>query len=127
MKLSSLSAFPALIKRNFLQAKAELSGQAISRAVRIRTLREIDTAHKFYEKDKHNDKGVRIHSGRCLVGGGQPRPTGIKVRMLDGRPMQYFSDGSLRHALGRAAAKSKAAFKAKRMARRLLWAKRMAA
>lgn len=47
---------------------------------------------------------------------GAPAPTGIAVRMLDGNPMVYFNDGSLRHATGHKP--GKAARKARKKARR---------
>lgn len=118
---------PALLKKNLREAKSELQGLAISRASRVRTLKELDTTHTFFAKDERDKDGLRIRIGRCLLGCKVPVPTGLKIRMRSGHPMMYFSDGSLRHAAGRTAARSKAAFKALRMVKRRRWSKRLEA
>jgi hypothetical protein len=79
------------------KAKAEREGKALSQSRRLLPLEEIDPSS---------------------VGAGQAQQTKHLVRMLDGQPMQYFSDGSLRHPLGRAVARSKAVRKALKRARR---------
>jgi hypothetical protein len=93
------------LKENFEREKAKLQGKARSHARMVKTASEID--------------GVRQHlngaNGNTVVGA----PTPIKgavVRMLDGKPMIFHTDGSLRHALGRAT--TKAARKQLKKARR---------
>jgi hypothetical protein len=64
----------------YRQAKARLQGKAISVARRVKTAKE---------------------TIKSSLRPGPPRPVaGAYVRMLDGRPMQFYTDGSLRHALG---------------------------
>ena len=85
------------LKRHFKEAKAELRGLAISRGRRVKPLSEINSG----ERDK-------------LAGCGEnrPAPTTVGVRMLDGKPMTFYNDGSIRHAFGKPG--RKAAKKARR-------------
>lgn len=89
------------LSQNYREAKAGLTGKAISRARMIKALRDID-------------ESLLRKPGTP----GAPKPTHIVLRMMDGKPMVYFTDGSLRHILGRAPAR-KAAKKARREARRV--------
>lgn len=68
------------LRRKYQEAKAELTGQAISKARLIKRLVDID-------------------QGRLKDGPAQP--TGVVLKMLDGQPMMYYSDGSLRRVLGK--------------------------
>lgn len=86
------------LRKNYKEAKANLSGQAVSRARRIKPLAEIVGANFAAVKD------------------GPVRPTSAQVRMIDGEPMRYFTDGSLRHATGYKP--GKAARKARKKANR---------
>lgn len=83
------------LKAEYRKAKAESDGKAISRARRIRTYTELGL---------EPTKGI-------------PRPTKVHVRMLDGTPMVYFTDGSFRHFLGRAISRA-ACRQARKRARR---------
>lgn len=76
-------------KRNYVKAKGEITGEAKSVGRLVLGLRYI-----------------RQLAGQ-LTGGvtgkkfKPPKPiAGAYVRMLDGRPMQYWTDGSLRHVGG---------------------------
>ena len=71
-------------KRNLREARAERQGVALSRARRIKPFAEI---------------------GKAIVEG-RPTPTTTTLRMFDGAPMVYFSDGSLRHVTGYKAGKA---------------------
>lgn len=86
-------------KRNFEIEKARLSGTARSRARMIKQAKDVP--------------GL---ADRLVPGGGISRPTGDAVRMLDGKPMVFFTDGSLRHLVGKKT--TKAARKALKRARR---------
>lgn len=87
-------------KDNYERAKADLKGEARSHARRIKTAAEIPE--------------VGDHLSRKLQGA--PQPTKVAVRMLDGKPMMFYTDGSLRHALGKRI--TKAARKALKRAKR---------
>ena len=94
---------PAL-KNNYVRAKAELKGEALSHARRILPAQDIPSvANKLAGTNGHHQPGAP----QAI------RTTG--VRMLDGKPMVFFTDGSLRHALGRKT--TKAARKALKRAR----------
>ncbi len=70
---------------NYRKAKAEIAGQAVSKA------RLVFNGLHVPGLDIVKGKGPRV-----------ARPiAGAFVRMMDGDPMQYFTDGSLRHALGK--------------------------
>lgn len=86
-------------KRNFEREKARLSGRGRSTARMIRQAKDVP--------------GL---ADRLIPGGGISRPTGDAVRMLDGKPMVFFTDGSLRHLMGKRL--TKAARKALKRARR---------
>lgn len=77
IRVRELGVAAALLGQNIREAKAELDGKALSRARRIKPLSEIQALRP-----------------------GKPVPTAILMRMKDGDPMRYFSDGSLRHATG---------------------------
>lgn len=83
------------LKDNYRKAKADITGKATSRARRLKGLVEIDPSAR--------KPGV-------------PQPTGIRTRTIDGKPMMFFTDGSVRHAFGRAT--TKAARKRLKQARR---------
>lgn len=69
------------LQKNFREAKAELKGEGISKAVRIRPLTEVQS--------------VTVRRP-----GEAAKPTNMRLRMPDGTPMVYFTDGSLRHMTG---------------------------
>lgn len=72
------------LRDNFNKAKQELAGKAVSRA------RIVFNGHGTSLAMSHQ-KGPRV-----------ARPiAGAFIRMLDGDPMQYYDDGSIRHALGK--------------------------
>lgn len=66
-------------KQRLRETRAELQGKALSRARMLKPLSEIRP-------------GARKE--------GRPEPTDVHVRMLDGKPMTFHSDGSLRHFFG---------------------------
>lgn len=70
------------LKQNYAREKARLEGKALSHARRIKTANEIGG----------------IMSSQKL-GTTQAQPTTTAIRMFDGKPMMFFSDGSLRHAM----------------------------
>lgn len=73
------------LRENYNKAKAELVGKAVSRA------RLVFNGHHVPGLDVVTGKGPRV-----------ARPiAGAFVRMMDGDPMQYHTDGSLRHAFGK--------------------------
>lgn len=77
------------LKQNYHAAKGQMTGVAVSRARRLKSLAEISLG--------------------SLVSGKGPRPakpTSVHVRAIDGKPMTYFSDGSIRHSTGRAITKA---------------------
>jgi hypothetical protein len=82
------------LKRHFKEA--ELQGLAISRGRRVKPLSEINSG----ERDK-------------LAGCGEnrPAPTTVGVRMLDGKPMTFYNDGSIRHAFGKPSREARKASK----------------
>lgn len=88
------------LTKNYREAKAELKGEAISKAVRIKPLEEIDP--------------------NALQPNQPARPTQYLFRRPDGTPVRYWSDGSLRHATGHKPGKAarKALKRARREARR---------
>jgi hypothetical protein len=65
-----------MFRQHFREAKAELQGVAISKARLL-----------------PSQAPVADHTG-------PPAPTNVGVRMRDGAPMRYFTDGSIRHATG---------------------------
>lgn len=90
-----------LLKENYEKEKARLSGEARSEARMIL-----------------NAKDIPQISGK-LEGTGPAKPIpGVGIRMLDGKPMIFHTDGSLRHAMGRRLMKAerKALKKARREA-----------
>jgi hypothetical protein len=74
------------LKHNYKVAKAELTGQAISRARLIKQLNQIVDPLKV----------AATHAATPV-----PQPTGVGIRMLDGAPMMFYTDGSLRHQYGK--------------------------
>jgi len=82
------------LEKNYKLAKGELEGKAVSRAVRIKPLAEIAK----------------------ITNTGKPTATTARIRMPDGTPMTYWTDGSLRHSTG--FKPGKAARKALKRARR---------
>jgi hypothetical protein len=66
-------------KKHHAASKADLEGKARSKARIVKQLRDIDSSQ------------IEV---------GPAKPTGVVVRMLDGAPMRFHSDGSLRHAMG---------------------------
>lgn len=87
-------------RRQLVKARAEVKGEAVSVARKIKNASDIpEVAEKM-----------------TPGGGSPPQSTGIGIRMLDGKPMVWATDGSLRHALGRKT--TKAARKALKRARR---------
>lgn len=102
-------------KKNYRAVKAENEGKAVSVARLIKNLRDIIELAGHQVKRKKGDP---------------PRPArpipGAYVRMLDGRPMQFFTDGSLRHVAGRKPGKAKRkALKRLRMRKRPLTRQRI--
>lgn len=87
------------LKKNYRIEKAKLEGKAMSQAVRIRPLAEV----RELSKDT------------TVMPPGPARPTDARVRMPDGTPMVYWTDGSLRHLTGYKP--GKAARKAQRRSR----------
>lgn len=88
-----------VFRRHLKEVQAEQKGEARSRARMIKQAHDIPELRKAL--DAHAD--------------GAARPIqGAGVRMLDGTPMQFFSDGSLRHPFGRKVTKA-ARKKIKRM------------
>lgn len=88
------------LKQNYREAKGAITGQAVSRARLIKQLTQIVDPNKVAE----------AHASTPVA-----QPTGITVRMLDGAPMMFHTDGSLRHSFGKP---SKAARKKLKRARR---------
>lgn len=84
----------SMMAQNLRREKARLKGEALSYARRILPAAEV--------------KGV--------LEDGPVRASGVTVRMFDGKPMVFHTDGSLRHALGRKV--TKAARKQLKQARR---------
>jgi hypothetical protein len=73
------------LRDNYRKAKAQIDGKAMSAA------RLVYNGLHVPGLDIVTGKGPRV-----------ARPiAGAFVRMMDGDPMQYFTDGSLRHALGK--------------------------
>jgi len=70
------------LKQNFAEAKDHLQGKAHSKARMIKQL-----------QDAAGDQ-LRTVTDRA------PRRTRLMIRTLDGHPMMFFDDGSLRHATG---------------------------
>jgi hypothetical protein len=74
----------AELKKNFREEKARLEGKAISRARMIRQAKDIPGLAE-----------------KLTPGEGVPRSTGTGVRMMDGKTMVFYTDGSVRHVLGK--------------------------
>lgn len=73
------------LRDNYRIAKAEIAGQALSRARLV--------------FNGHHVPGLNMITG---TGPRVAKPiAGSFIRMMDGDPMQYYTDGSLRHALGK--------------------------
>lgn len=86
-----------LVKRNYANAKDEGMGKAVSKARMILNARWIPEVVKFLHPERRGL--VRRFKGR---GPFIPqRIKGARIRMLDGKLYDFFSDGSLRHAFGR--------------------------
>jgi hypothetical protein len=98
----ALRAPGALLERaqqHYREEKAKATGVAVSRARMIKQLKDI-------LKDWKRPGQPR-----------PPQPTNVTIRMMDGRLMVYFDDGSLRHVMGRSASRA-ASKKARRALRR---------
>ena len=74
----------AELKRNFLEEKARLEGKGISRARMIKQAKDIP--------------GI---ADKLTPWEGAPRSLGQGVRMQDEKTMVFYSDGSIRHVLGK--------------------------
>lgn len=96
-------------KNQFDKAKAELKGEARSHARLVKNAVDIPEVAKRLNGHNSQVRAVRA-----------PQPTGAAVRMLDGKPMMFFDDGSIRHALGKRVTKAarKALKRAKRHAKK---------
>lgn len=88
------------LKENYKKAKAEFKGEARSQARLV-----------------YNGTEIPELAGKLNIGQGRAHaiPAAF-VRMKDGDPMQFYSDGSLRHALGKKPGKA-ARKEAKRLKR----------
>lgn len=108
----------ARIFKKTLQEELEHSkGKAVSRARKLLGATMIPQVTAGLQPYK---RGEKFCLGRRPKGRGPfiARPiAGARIRMLDGRQYVFFSDGSLRHAFGRAVGKMavKAAKRAKRL------------
>lgn len=91
-----------LLRKHYKEERAKQDGVAVSQARMVKQAKDIPEVRKQ----------LAAVEG---PGGSQPIP-GAGLRMLDGKPMQFFTDGSLRHALGKRV--GKAARKAMKRARR---------
>lgn len=126
------------LTRHYREAKATLEGKAISKARLIKTLTAIDATQllsrsapkihpepgrfrQFFRGDLWRRRMTFRERMQWLYER-RPRATKIGLRMLDGRPMVYFTDGSLRHVYGRKTAK--AARKKLKLARRSMLGRR---
>jgi hypothetical protein len=72
-----------LVRAKYTEAKAELAGQAVTRGRLLRALKDVQP-------------GLL----RPRRSSGAPEPTSVVIRDMRGRPMVYFTDGSLRHVMG---------------------------
>ena len=82
---AAVSAAGTELKNNYKEEKVKLEGKALSKARLIKEWKDVPAL-----------------AAACLKVEGPPQPIeGAVVRTSDGKPMQYFSDGSLRHAFGR--------------------------
>lgn len=93
-------------KEKLAEVKAELKGEARSRARMVKQAKDVP------------ELAERLNGAKGVAYVGAPRPiAGATIRMVDGKRMTFFNDGSLRHAHG--VKPGKAARKAlKRMRRR---------
>lgn len=98
-----------ILKEQTAKARAELKGEGRSVARMIKQARDIPRLAKVLEE--HTGHGPR-----------KVRPTDVNIRMADGKPMTFQSDGSLRHMLG-----SKPGKAARKALKRMRQAKRRAA
>lgn len=109
------------LKHHYREAKASIEGKAISKARLIKTLTAIAANQLLsrkaprFTKDRPRRRLTFKERMQWLYER-RPRPTQVGLRLLDGRPVVFFSDGSLRHAYGRSVAK--AAYKKLKRARR---------
>lgn len=90
-----------LVKKNYTDAKDSAAGKAVSHARLIRGGRFIPEVMKFLRPYR---RGEKFCLGRRPKGRGPALAVpilGARIRMLDGKVYQFFSDGSLRHAFGR--------------------------
>jgi hypothetical protein len=72
------------LANNYRAEKAKLEGEGQSQARRIKPLSDI------------NSQITEMHSAGDST---RPQPTDVVVRDKRGRPMVYYTDGSLRHLL----------------------------
>lgn len=106
-----------LLKRNVSEELDRANGKARSHARMILGARFIPEVMKALHTTPVRTK---IRFGQRAKGRGPfiaTKIAGSKIRMLDGRQYVFFTDGSLRHAFGRAVGKMavKAAKRAKRL------------
>lgn len=92
-------------QKHLREAKAELKGEAVSRARLVKNYTDIEGHETREESERH----------------AAARPTKIAVRMLDKSVKVFFNDGSLRNV------SVKGGKHARRLARRAAHAARMAA
>lgn len=78
----SALANPRKVKENYLRITAEQKGQAVAQARRIKCAVDI------------HEVAIRLKRGR------PEEIAGAGIRMKDGIPMVFYTDGSLRHATG---------------------------
>jgi hypothetical protein len=93
-----------MLAENVRREKAHLEGRGFSEARMIKAAKDIPEVAK------------KLNGANGVTRIGAPQPLKAGVRMLDGKPMQFFSDGSLRHAAGKRV--TKAARKQLKRARR---------
>jgi|SRR6185436_2572307 len=96
------------LKHKYREAKAQLEGKAISKARLIKTLTAIDFSQLLSRRAPRRvgDRRLTFKERMQWLYDHRPRPTSVGLRLMDGRPVVFFSDGSLRHAYGRAVAKA---------------------
>lgn len=86
-----------VFKEKLAEVSAEQKGEARSQARLIKQAQAIpelcDTQEITVEGKTFSVQHLKHHQGA-------PTPTKVGIRLLNGNPMVFFTDGSLRHALG---------------------------
>lgn len=87
--IKSVRAAWRIFRKNYQEIRAEQKGIALSRARLVKSAQSVDGLQKLLKPEE------------------KPAPiAGATIRMMDGKPMTFHTDGSLRHALGRRAGKA---------------------